>query len=456
MTFSSHLSEKLGKIRGKDSEVNAFIEVYAEEAKAKARELDARKAAGEKLGKLAGMVVAVKNVMAAKGKRLTCGSKMLEHYVAPYDAHVVERLQEEDAIIVGSLNMDEFACGSDTTKSAFGPTTRNPVDLERVPGGSSGGSAAAVRAGFADATLGSDTGGSIRCPASFCGVVGFKPSYGRVSRFGLCDMAMSFDQIGPLAPDVSTAARVLSAIAGEDRRDQTTYGSTTEDFEATLATSPKMNIGVPEEYFQNCDPAVEKIVRAKIGEMQSLGHRVTPISIPLVKYALPIYYLLVYSEFASAMQKYDGLKYGAKADQSKDLASCTSEVRSANIGRECKRRILLGTYITMQEHRGAWYSKTLNLRGVLKKQFEQALSKCDVIAGPTMPCLPWKIGEKMEDPLVMYLADVLTVPANICGFPAGSVPAGTVGKLPAGLQFTGKWGSDATVLQAMKAVEDCK
>ncbi len=455
MSFSDHLQEKLARIRDKDADVHSFIEVYSEDAQRQASALDRRKASGEKLGRLAGMVVGVKNLMAVKGRRLTCGSKMLENYVAPYDAHVVERLRAEDAIIVGSLNMDEFACGSDNTHSAFGPV-KNPLDLDRVPGGSSGGSAAAVAAGFVDASLGSDTGGSIRCPASFCGIVGFKPSYGRVSRFGLADMAMSFDQIGPLAPDVATVAKVLSAISGEDRRDQTTFGAQTEDFEQELSKKTKLTIGIPKEYFDGCDPQVADIVNGKIALLESAGFKTVPVSIPLVKYALPIYYLLVYSEFASAMQKYEGFKYGAKADTEKDLVSAVSEVRSANIGRECKRRILLGTYITTQEHRNAWYSNTLSARGSLKAQFEKALKECDVLAGPTMPCLPWHIGEKMEDPLQMYLADVLTVPANICGFPAGSVPAGAVGKLSAGLQFIGRWGDDSKVLQAMRAAEELK
>lgn len=468
LTASANLENKIARIEKYDPAIKAFIETYFDDARATAKEIDAKIASKKPVGKLAGLVVAVKNVLAVKGKRLTCASKMLENYVAPYDAAVVEKLRAEDAIIIGSLNCDEFACGSDNTKSAFFATV-NPVSFlgnngemsnlsapdKYVPGGSSGASAAAVAAGFCDLSLATDTGGSIRCPAAFCGVTGFKPTYGTVSRYGMADMSMSFEQIGPMAPDAYGCALLLSVISGKDCRDSTTSKTVaTSAPNATFATSPKTRIGVPREFFDGANPDVAKAVRAAMARFaQKSGCELVEISIPAVKFGIPAYYLLVYSEFASAMQKYDGLKYGAKPEANDELVPTVSRVRTANLGKECKRRIMLGTYITTKEHKDAWYTKALKARAYVRAQFDDALTKCDFIAGPTMPNLPWKIGEKAADPLQSYVEDVLTVPANLCGLPAGSVPCAKIGKLPVGLQVIGKRGADYETVSLMAQIE---
>lgn len=449
-TSVERVDECIASIRAKEGSVGAFVDTFFDEARKKAAEVDAKRKKG-KAGKLAGLVCAVKNNIAIKGKRLTCASKMLENYVAPYDAAIVERLLAEDAVIIGTANLDEFACGSDTTHSAFKPT-KNPLDPSRVPGGSSGGSAAAVAAGFCDFAIGSDTGGSIRCPASFCGVAGFKPTYGMVSRYGLADMAMSFDQIGPFAKDTDGVEKVFEVIAGEDPRDPVTMGM---KFKRDAGAAKGKTIGVPTEFFEGCDSKVSGVVKKKILVLEQNGWRVKELSIPMLSYALPVYYLLVYAEFGSAMQKYDGLKYGAPWKQGGDLIEAVSEARGRTFGREVKRRILLGTYITTKEYRDAWYSKTLKARDLIKTEVEKALKDVDLLAGPAMPSLPWKFGEKMN-PLEMYLADVLTVPANVCGIPAGVVKAGEAEGLPVGIQFMGRAEDDSAVLAAMKAAEAAK
>jgi aspartyl-tRNA(Asn)/glutamyl-tRNA(Gln) amidotransferase subunit A len=404
---------------------------------------------------LGGLVVAVKNSVAVRGKLLTCSSKMLEHYVAPYNATAIERIVAQDGVVIGSTNIDEFCCGSDCTNSAL-KTTRNPIDLERVPGGSSGGSAAAVAAGFCDIALSEDTGGSIRCPASFCGAAGLRPTYGLVSRYGVSDMAMSFDQLGPISRDTLGSALLLQAIAGEDYRDSTTAGSKSMDYSSALDSLPKkLRVGVPREFFEGCDAQVAKAVGAAVDAFSNrAGVHAEEFSFPLVKYSLPVYYLLVFSEFASAMQKYDGLKYGLKWQDGRDFNEVVSAVRDAGFGREVKRRILLGTYITMKEFREAWYTKALKARDALKTEFARVFRNYDLLLGPTMPVPAWKIGEKAGDPLQMYLADVLTVPVNCAGICAGTVPCGTTKeRLPIGVQVTGAWDSDALVLKAMKALE---
>ncbi|MEM3030158.1 MAG: Asp-tRNA(Asn)/Glu-tRNA(Gln) amidotransferase subunit GatA [Candidatus Micrarchaeia archaeon] len=440
----------LEAIRKRDGRIHAFVEVFEKDALAKAREIDARARRGERLGRLAGVVFSIKSNLCLKGKRATCSSKMLENYVAPYTATAVQRLLAEDAIIIGSTNMDEFACGSDTTHSAFFPT-RNPLDEERVPGGSSGGAAASVAAGFCDAALGTDTGGSIRCPAAFCGVVGFKPSYGLVSRYGLIDMGMSLDQIGPLAADSASAAQVLSVIAGEDKLDPVTAGVKPREF--NLAAQERLRVGVPKQFFEGVNAEVGKAVREAAGKLEKTGASLIEVSIPSIEYAIPIYYLLNFAEFSSAMQRYDGLRYGAAADLTKPLIAAVSEVRDRALGKEVKRRILLGTFITMKEFHEAWLGKTLRARAALKKEFEAALAKCDVLFGPAMPVLPWKIGEKLN-PLEMYLSDVLTVSANLCGIPAGVIPCGKIGGLSVGAQFHAKAFEDEKALAAMKLLEE--
>lgn len=451
-TASENLEEKLEVVGKRETEVNAFIELFIAEAREKAREIDSRIASGKKVGRLAGLVLAVKNNIAIRGRKLTCGSRMLENYSAMYNAAVVENALAEDAVVIGSTNMDEFACGSDTTSSAI-KQTRNPLDLQRVPGGSSGGSAAAVAYGACDLALASDTGGSIRCPASFCGVTGFKPSYGLVSRYGLVDMAMSLDQVGPIANDVRGAAALLGVIAGEDGRDTTTAGTSSKEFEGLLGKPGELlTVGVPKQFFAGCDASVEKVVRNALDKLRGAGHEVVELNVPALEYALPVYYILMYAEFSSGMQRYDGFKYGAPYKEGLDLIEAVSEARARALGREVKRRILLGTYVTTKEFREAWYTKTLKARSLFKSELEKALREVDLIVGPTMPSLPWKVGEKAK-PLEMYLADVLTVPANIAGLPAGTVNAGFAGSLPVGLQMMGSWGRDEVVLRAMREAE---
>ncbi|MEK6924048.1 MAG: Asp-tRNA(Asn)/Glu-tRNA(Gln) amidotransferase subunit GatA, partial [Candidatus Micrarchaeota archaeon] len=431
----------------------AFIETFGSDALEEARAVDAARRNGA-VGRMAGLGVSIKNSVAVAGRRLTCGSRMLEDYRAPFEATAVSRLRAAGGVLLGSTNIDEFCSGSDCSRSAICKTV-NPVDHSRVPGGSSGGAAAATAAGLCDVALAEDTGGSIRCPASFCGVAGFKPTYGAVSRYGVVDMAMSFDQLGPIAPDVFGCALMLSAIAGEDAKDVTTAGAPAVDFTRGLDSLPKgIRVALPKQFFVGCDAGVEKLVRKAVAKLEAHGAVVEEVDFPIVSYALPIYYLLVFSEFASAMQKFDGLKYGFKANvDSNDLIDAVSEARRQAFGTEAKRRILLGTFITTKEHREAWYSKTLKARSLLKAEFARLFKEFDVVAGPTMPMVAWQCGEKSQDPLQMYLADVLTVPANCAGLPAGSVPCGSVGGLPVGVQLMAAWGSDALALKAMAAVE---
>jgi len=438
-THTQRISSLLEKIKAEDKGVGAFIELYEKEALARAQELDS----GREPGRLEGKAIAIKNNIARKGKRLTCGSKMLERYTAPYDAAVVERIEAEGGIIIGSVNLDEFACGSDTTSSAI-MRTKNPLDHDYVPGGSSGGSAASVAAGFADIALGSDTGGSIRCPASFCGVVGMKPTYGLVPRYGLSDMAMSLDQIGPLARNVADAKLMLSVIAGSDERDQTTSSSPKA---VDLTFKGKPSIAIPKEFLEGADERIASCFHSLVEKLRGEGYKVSEISIPELEHAIPIYYLTVFAEFSSAMQKYDGLRYGEILEEG------VSELRGDRFGLEVKRRVLLGTFITTKEYQDAWYGKTLKARAVLKKAVDTALSKHDLLLGPTMGVLPWKIGEKMSNPLEMYLADILTVPANLAGIPAGSVPFGKVGKFRPGMQVLGGRYSDAKVFALMEEIE---
>jgi aspartyl-tRNA(Asn)/glutamyl-tRNA(Gln) amidotransferase subunit A len=422
ITPLQNLEEKIKRIKEKESEINAFITIDIENARKRAKEIEGKKTKG----KLYGLIIAVKDNIAVEGMRMTCASKMLENYTPPYNATVIEKIIEEDGIIIGKTNMDEFACGSDTTHSAF-KITKNPVDLTRVPGGSSGGSAAAVKAGFCDLALGSDTGGSIRCPASFCKTIGFKPSYGRVSRYGLVDMAMSLDQIGVFAEDVFGVELLFNVIKGPDEKD-----AVTKDFEKK---ENKGRVAIVKEFFEGCDERISESVRNKIRNLNA-----EEISIPSLKYALPTYYLLVYSEFASTMQKYDGLKYGSKGKGS-DLIEFVSDARSENFGMEVKRRILLGTYITSKDYREAWYYTTLKARSVIKKEIEKKLEKYDFLIGPTMPMEAWKIGEKAE-PTQMYAADILTVPVNLAGLSAISIPLEN-----GSLQIIARQGGDENLLK---------
>lgn len=442
--FYEKVKKYLEKIKEKDGEIGAFIEVYEEEALEKAELLDKKVLNGEKLGKLAGKIVSIKNNIAYKGKKLTCASKFLENYIAPYNSTVVEKLNSEDAIIIGSTNMDEFACGSDTTKSAL-KITKNPLNFEYVPGGSSGGSAASVAADLCEISLGSDTGGSIRCPAAFCGIVGFKPTYGAVSRFGLVDMAMSLDQIGPLAKNVNDAEIIFDVIKGTDEKDQTTF-----TFREVPFRKPQKLL-IPVEMLENLDKDLKENFEKLVENLKSI-YKIEKISIRELRYAIPIYYLTVFAEFYSAMQKYDGLRYG-KLEKIEEYFSGISYLRERYFGEEVKRRIFLGSFITGKEQSSKWYRKTKIARSILAAKLSESLKNYNFIISPTMSTLPWKIGEKIENPLDMYLADILTVPANLAGLPAGSVPYGNIGKFKGSIQVIGSKGSDKIVLAIMKDIE---
>ncbi|MFH1285983.1 MAG: Asp-tRNA(Asn)/Glu-tRNA(Gln) amidotransferase subunit GatA [Candidatus Micrarchaeota archaeon] len=450
-SVEKRVAEQLKKIKEKDGEIRAFIDVFEEEALEKARKLDARIKKGEKVGRLAGLTIAVKNNICIKGKRATCSSKMLENYTTPYSATVIERILAEDCVIIGTTNLDEFACGSATINSAFFKT-KNPRDVERVPGGSSGGSAAAVATGFADLALGSDTGGSIRCPASFCGVTGVKPTYGAVSRYGLIDLAMSLDQIGPLAPDVEGAALLLSVISGKDGKDCMCIG---EKQEFELSGELKgVKVGLPKEFFDSLDEEMKKGVMEGVKALEKAGAQIVEVSIPRLKYVVPMYYLTMFAEFSSSMQKYDGLRYGAPADVSgSTLVDAVSEAREKSFGREIKRRILIGTYITTKEFKSEWYSQTLRARAVLREDFEKAFKKVDLIAGPAMPTPPWKFGEK-STPMEMYQADVYTGSANLAGIPAGVVPCAKIGKLPVAIQLHARRFEEKKLLNGLLVVQE--
>ncbi|MEM4368238.1 MAG: Asp-tRNA(Asn)/Glu-tRNA(Gln) amidotransferase subunit GatA [Candidatus Anstonellales archaeon] len=438
------VSRYLDNIQRREEHIKAFIEVFREEALKRAQELEKKRKNNEKLGKLFGYVFAIKNNICIKGKRTTCASKMLENYIAPYNATVIERILKEDAIIIGTTNMDEFACGSDCTYSAF-YHTRNPVDEERVPGGSSGGSAAAVAADFCDVSLGSDTGGSIRCPAAFCDIYGLKPTYGTVSRYGLVDMAMSLDQIGPFAKNLDDIEKVLRVIAAKDEKDNMCNN------EIDYSSKNELKFAIPREFVEVVDERIRERFNEIIKKLEE-NFVVEEISIPILKYGISIYYLCMCAELSSALQKFDGFKYGYKADIQKDLINSVSEVRGLAFGKEIKRRILVGTYITMSENKESWYKKSLLARKAIQREFVKAFKSYDIILGPTVPVFPWKIGEVIS-PLQMYQTDILTVSANLAGIPAISVPMRRL-ELPAGIQLHANVCKEGILLSAAKVVDD--
>jgi aspartyl-tRNA(Asn)/glutamyl-tRNA(Gln) amidotransferase subunit A len=407
-------------------------------------------------GPWSGKTLSVKDNLAVRGLPLTCGSRLLESHVATYTATAVERLQARGLAVLGKTNLDEFGCGSSGEHSAFGPTA-NPRDPDRVPGGSSSGAAASVAAGLVDFALGSDTGGSVRCPASFCGVVGFKPTYGLVSRWGLVDLAMSLESPAPLARDTRGCALLLDAMAGPDPRDLATSGAPPPGgyaFELEKGQARGLRIGIPKAFLVGLHPDVERAVRSAIDRWAAEGALVEEFDLPELRLALPAYYLVTYSEFASAMQRFDGYRYGARAQEDRGLAETTAANRGL-LGPEVKRRILLGTHITLREVRGKWYTAALQARARLAEAFARAFRAHDVLLGPTMPFPAFRLGERVADPLAMYAADVLTVSANLAGLPAGSVPIPTAG-LPVGLQVLGPRGEDLRVLQAMRVWERIK
>jgi aspartyl-tRNA(Asn)/glutamyl-tRNA(Gln) amidotransferase subunit A len=463
LTSEAVTSAFLRVIREREPKVQAFLHVDEAGALEQARSVDARRRAGAKLGALAGLPVAVKDVLCVRGQPTTCGSKMLAEFRPPYDATVIARLRAADAVLLGKTNMDEFAMGSSTENSAF-RATRNPWDLERIPGGSSGGSAAAVAAGEAPLALGSDTGGSVRQPAALCGVAGLKPSYGRVSRYGLIAYASSLDQVGPFAADVVGLARMLEVIAGHDPLDSTSVDKPVPPY-ATAVDHPikPLTIGVPREYFgSGLDAEVEQAVRAALREYEKLGATVKEVSLPASPHAVATYYLVATAEASSNLARYDGVQYGHRA---KDVSGPTAaeygklvamycRTRGEGFGREVKRRIMLGTYALSSGYKDAYYLKALKVRRLIKDDFDRAFAECDVVAGPTAPTAAYRIGEKAEDPLAMYLGDIYTISANLAGICAVSIPCGfTKGGLPIGLQLQAAPFEEDKLLRAARAYE---
>ncbi len=449
----------LARIDQLNSKLNAFISVDADAALAQADSVDTRRAAGEAIGMLQGLPVGIKDNMCQAGVATTCGSRMLNNYRPPYSAHVVERLNAEDGVIVGKLNMDEFAMGSSTETSASG-ATRNPWDTDHSPGGSSGGAAAAVAAGMVPLALGSDTGGSIRQPASFCGVVGMKPTYGRVSRFGLVAFASSLDQIGPFAKDVHGAALLLQAIAGHDTRDTTSVDSDVANYSVQHRQSLEgLRIGIVDEHYgEGLDDEVETAVRSGIARLESAGATVRSVKLSHAKYSVATYYLIAPSEASSNLARYDGIHYGHRTEnfdsKNDGLLDLYRRSRGEGFGAEVKRRIMLGTYALSSGYYDAYYLKALKVRRRIREDFDKAFSDVDVIAGPVAPTAAFRIGEKMNDPLAMYLSDIYTIGANLAGIPGISVPCGlTSAGLPIGLQLQAPAFSETTLLQAAAMAE---
>lgn len=431
-----------------NSHLNAFINVLAEQALDQAKQVDDKIAKGT-AGSLAGCVLAVKDLIIMQGAPTTCGSKILSNFMSPYDAFIIDKLRDQDAIFIGKTNMDEFAMGSSNENSYFAPTL-NPNDTERVPGGSSGGSAVAVKADLCMAAVGSDTGGSIRQPASFCGVVGLKPTYGRVSRFGLVAFASSLDQIGPVTKSVPDSALLLNTLAGYDNRDSTCANRPVEDYTTFLGKDVKgLKIGLPKEYFAEAlDPEVEQPIRKAIDVLKNAGADIVDVSLPHMDYAINAYYIIAPAEASANLARYDGARYGVRAENVQDLEEMYVNSRTQGFGEEVKRRIMLGTYVLSSGYYEAYYLKAQKVRTLVKKDFDNVFEKVDVLCGPVAPTTAFKIGEKIDDPLTMYLTDIYTVSVNLAGLPGISVPCGTDSKgLPVGLQIIGKAFDEGKILQ---------
>ena len=444
------------KIENDDPKIGAFLTLSKERALAKAADMDALAAKGEKLPPLGGVPVGIKDVMVTRGIRTTAGSKILGNYVPPYDCTAVARLEGAGAVILGKLNCDEFAMGSSNENSAWKPV-HNPRDLTRVPGGSSGGSAAAVAADMAVAALGSDTGGSIRQPASFCGVVGLMPTYGRVSRYGLIAFASSLDHIGPLTKTVKDAAIVLRTIAGRDPMDSTSAEVPVPDYVAELEKPVQgLKIGVAKEYLgEGLDGEVRKAIEAAIQKLAKQGCEIVEVSLPHTKYAIPTYYIVATAEASSNLARFDGVRYGYRARDARTLSEMYRRSRDQGFGAEVKRRIMLGTYALSAGYYDAYYLKAQRVRTLLARDFEEAFKKVDAIVAPVSPTAAFKLGEKVDDPLAMYLADIYTVTADLAGIPGISVPCGeTKAKLPIGLQILGRHFDESTILRVAQASEN--
>lgn len=454
ISASALLDYYLTAISSRNRELNAFLHVDETGARRQAQAIDHRRAKGERLGPLAGLPVAIKDNICTAKIPTTCASRILKDYIPPYDAHVVNRLREADAVIVGKTNLDEFAMGSSTENSAFGPT-RNPIDPTRIPGGSSGGSACAVAADFVPVSLGSDTGGSVRQPAALCGVVGLKPSYGRVSRYGLVAFGSSLDVVGTLTTDVADAALVLGVIAGPDPRDSTCLRESGEDYFATVEQPlTDLRVGVPREFFAaGLDSEVEQAVRTSLSIYERLGAKLVEISLPTSPHALAVYYLVATAEASGNLARYDGVHYGSRITGT-NLLELYEKSRGAGFGAEVKRRIMLGTHALSSGYRDAYYLKALKVRRLIKADYDGAFQRCDVIAGPTSPTTAFALGERANDPLAMYLADIYTIGANLAGLPALSLPCGkSQAGLPIGFQLTAPVLQEERLLRAARMLE---
>jgi len=444
----------LERIAATDERLHAFLTVTGDQALEDARRVDQRRERGERLGPLAGVPLALKDVLVTKGIRTTAGSRILDEFLPPYDATVVRRLRERGIVILGKTNMDEFAMGSSTENSGYGPT-RNPWDTALVPGGSSGGSAAAVAAGQAALGIGTDTGGSIRQPAALCGIVGLKPTYGLVSRYGLIAFASSLDQVGPLARDVRDAANLLEAICGHDPMDSTSIPDAPTDFTSRLTDGVDgLRIGVVKELFlEGSEPGVLARVREGLERLERLGARLEDCSLPSFEYALSAYYLIAPAECSSNLARYDGVRWGLRAKDSADVVDMMQRTRQAGFGAEVKRRVMLGTYALSAGYYDAYYGQAQKVRTLVRRELEAAYERFDLLVGPTAPTVAFPIGEKADDPLAMYLNDVFTIPVNLAGNAAVSVPAGLSDGLPVGLQLIAPALGEATMLRAAWAFE---
>ncbi len=451
---SEILESFLERTKEFEPKINSYVTDLSEEALEKAKEADEKIASMDEIPTLFGLPIAIKDNISTKGIRTTCSSKMLENYIPPFDATVIEKLNKQGYILTGKTNLDEFAMGSSTENSAFF-TTKNPWDLERVPGGSSGGSAAAVGAGIVPASLGSDTGGSIRQPAAFCGVVGLKPTYGRVSRYGLVAFASSLDQIGPITRTVEDAALLLNVIAGKDPKDSTSDDVPVPDYTSFIGKDIKgIKIGLPKEFFiEELNPQIKEAVLNAAKELEKEGAELVEVSLPTTKYAIEAYYIIAPSEASSNLARYDGVRYGYRTPEYKNLEEMYSKTRDEGFGAEVKRRIMLGTFALSSGYYDAYYLKAQKVRTLIYQEFMNVFKEVDIILTPTTPDVAFKIGEKTDDPIQMYLSDIFTVSVNMASLPGISIPCGFKDNLPIGMQLIGKPYDEGTILQVAHAYE---
>ncbi|MGD0038269.1 MAG: Asp-tRNA(Asn)/Glu-tRNA(Gln) amidotransferase subunit GatA [Bacteroidota bacterium] len=453
-TTCEKITEEYLRVIDQKKHLNALLAVFPDKALEQAKAIDKKLRDGN-AGPLAGMVVSIKDLICVKDERVTCGSKILENFVSLYDATVVQRLRNADAVIIGKNNMDEFAMGSSTENSAYG-RVKLPQDEDRVPGGSSGGSAVAVRAGMSTTSLGSDTGGSIRQPAAFCGIVGLKPSYGRVSRYGLVAFASSFDSIGPLALTTRDAANVLQVIAGHDPNDSTSAEVSVPNYILQLTKDVKgIRIGIPKEYFGDAlDSEIRQAIEKKFGILRANGATIEEINLPHTEYTIATYYILATAEASSNLARYDGARYGFRTEDAADLSEMYIKSRSEGFGAEVKRRIMLGTYVLSAGYYDAYYRKAQQVRRLIKEDFDKAFSRVDCMIAPTSPSTSFKAGDKMDDPLQMYLSDIYTTSINLAGIPGISIPCGEDHQgLPIGMQILGPQFGEPTILRAADFIE---